>query len=196
MHIKVNLLDLHKIKVMKKLSIILLTSIGFVSCNQEKTAYVENEKIVDEYYKLENMRNKYDDKQEALKREVDSLAAPFQKLYDEYMEKRESMSDSERQQKEQQLRQMQQQIRAKQNQQGQQIQQQRGEEADSLISVMETKVAEYAKQEGFTYIFGSNQSSNILYGDKSKNITEDVIEVLNEDQEKSSQDKTEEEKEE
>ena len=181
---------------MKKLSIILLIGIGAVSCNQEKTAYVENERVVDEYYKLENMRNKYDKKQEALKKEVDSLAAPFQKLYDEYMEKRESMSDSERQQKEQQLRQMQQQIRAKQNQQGQQIQQQRGEEADSLINVMENKIAEYAKQKGYTYIFGSNQSSNILYGDKSKNITDDVIEVLNEDQKESGQDKSEEKKEE
>jgi outer membrane protein len=146
------------------------------------------------------MRNKYDEKQEALKKEVDSLAAPFQKLYDEYMEKRESMSDSERQQKEQQLRQMQQQIRAKQNQQGQQIQQQRKEEADSLINVMEDKIAEYAKQNGYTYVFGSNQSSNILYGEKSKNVTDDVIEVLNEDQsedeEETDEEKTEEEKEE
>ena len=181
---------------MKKLSIILLIGIGAISCNQEKTAYVENEKVVEEYYQLENMRNRYDEKQEALSKEIDSLAAPFQKLYDEYMEKRESMSDSERQQKEQQLRQMQQQIRAMQSQQGQKLQQERGEEADSLINVMETKVAEYAKEKGYTYIFGSNQSSNIMYGDKSKNITDEVIEILNEDQEQSEQEKTEEEKEE
>ena len=177
---------------MKKFSIILLIGIGAVSCNQDKTAYVENERVVDEYYKLENMRDKYDSKQKSLSKEIDSLAAPFQKLYDEYMEKRESLSDKERQEKEQQLRQMQQQIRAKQNQEGQQLQQQRGEEADSLINVMENKIAEYAKQKGYTYIFGSNQSSNILYGDKSKNITDEVIDVLNEDQEQSSSEKTEE----
>ena len=174
---------------MKKISIILLIGIGLASCNQEKTAFVENEKVVEEYYKLENMRNKYDNKQEALKKEIDSLAAPFQKLYDEYMQKRESMSDKVRQQKEQQLRQMQQQIRAKQNQQGQQIQQQRGKEADSLIQVMEDQIAKYAKRKGFTYIFGSNQSSNILYGDKSKNITDDVINMLNEEKEGSNKEK-------
>ena len=180
-----NLLDLQKTKYMRRLSIILLIGIGAVSCNQEKTAYVENEKVVEEYYKLENMRNKYNSKQEALKKEIDSLTAPFQKLYQEYMEKRESLEDGERQQREQQLRQMQQQIRAKQNQQGRQIQQQRGKESDSLIKVMENKIAEYAEQKGYTYIFGSNQSSNILYGDKSKNITDDVIDMLNEDAGKS-----------
>jgi len=37
---------------MKKLSFIVLLVIGFVSCNQEKTAYVENEKVVEKYYKL------------------------------------------------------------------------------------------------------------------------------------------------
>ena len=177
-----NLLDLQKTKYMRRLSIILLIGIGAVSCNQEKTAYVENEKVVEEYYKLENMRNKYNSKQEALKKEIDSLTAPFQKLYQEYMEKRQSLSDTERQQREQQLRQMQQQIRSKQNQQGRQIQQQRGKESDSLIKVMENKIAE---QKGYTYIFGSNQSSNILYGDKSKNITDDVIDMLNEDKGKS-----------
>lgn len=166
---------------MKKISIILLMGISIISCNQEKTAFVENERVVEEYYKLENMRDRYDSKQEALSKEIDSLAAPFQKLYDEYMDKRESMSKQERQQKEQQLRQMQQQIRSKQNQEGRSLQQKRGEEADSLIKVMENKVADWADKKGYTYIFGSNQSSNILYGDQSKNITDEVIEMLNED---------------
>ena len=181
---------------MKKLSLVLLIGLGVISCNQEKTAFVDNGKVVDEYYKLENMRDRYDSKQEALKREVDSLAAPFQKLYDEYMQKRESMSDEKRQQKEQQLRQMQQRIRAKQNQQGQKLQKQRGEEADSLIKIMEDKIATYAKEKGYTYIFGSNQSSNILYGDKSKDITDDVINMLNQDDESSDKMKTEASKEE
>jgi len=172
---------------MKKINFFLLIGISIVSCNQEKTAYVDNQKVVEQYYKLEDMRKRYDNKQEALSKEIDSLAAPFQKLYDEYMAKRESMSESERQQKEQQLRQMQQQvqqqIRARQSQQGQKLQQERGKEADSLIDMMENKIAKYAKDEGYTYIFGSNQSSNILYGDKSKNITDDVINMLNKDQE-------------
>ena len=103
---------------MKKLGIILMIGIGAVSCNQEKTAYVENEKVVEEYYQLENMRNRYDEKQEKLSKKIDSLAAPFQKLYDEYMEKQESMSDSERQQKEHQLRLMQQQIRTMESRHG------------------------------------------------------------------------------
>lgn len=168
---------------MKKISIILLLVISIISCNQDKTAYVENERVVEEYYKLEDMRDRYDSKQEALSKEIDSLAAPFQKLYDEYMAKRENMSEKERQQKEQQLRQMQQQIRSKQNQEGRSLQQKRGKEADSLIKVMENKVADWADKKGYTYIFGSNQSSNILYGDQSKNITDEVIEMLNEDDE-------------
>lgn len=178
---------------MKKISIILLVGISAISCNQEKTAYVENDKVADEYYKLENMRNRYDQRQQQLKKEVDSLAAPFQKMYQEYMQQRESMSDSKRQETEQQLRQMQQKIRSKQNQQGRKIQQERGEESDSLVNVMEEKIAEYAKKNGYTYIFGSNQSSNILYGDEEKNITDDVIKMLNEDDtRKSKEEKTEE----
>lgn len=166
---------------MKKIIIVLGLLALTTSCNQDKTAFVKNEKVVEEYYKLENMRQRYDKKQKALSTEVDSLAGVFQKLYDEYMSKRESLSDKTRQEKEQQLRSMQQNIRAKQNRTGRQIQQERGKEADSIVGMMEDKIAEYAKKKGYTYIFGSNQSSNILYGDKSKDITDEIIKMLNED---------------
>ena len=173
----------------------LLVALGSLSCSQEKTAYVDNEKVAEEYYKLKDMRERYDKKQAELSKEIDSLAAPFQKLYDEYMEKRDNMSQKNRQQKEQQLRKMQQQIRAKQNQESRKLQQERGAEADSLVKVMEDKIADYADNKGYTYIFGSNQSSNIIYGDKSKNITDDVIKMLNEGQAESKEDNAEDQQE-
>lgn len=167
---------------MKKLVFGLGVMLMVLSCNQDKTAYVKNEEVVEKYYKLENMRQRYDKKQEVLSSEIDSLADGFQKLYEEYMSKRENLSDKTRQEKEQQLRQMQQRIRGKQNREGRKLQNERGKEADSIIRMMEDKIAEYAKQNGYTYIFGSNQSSNILYGDKSKDITDKVLKMLNEDQ--------------
>jgi len=163
--------------------------------NEERNAYISREKVTKNYYKLVEMRDKYDNKQKNLIKEIDSIATPFQQLYKDYMEKKERLTDNERHQIKQRLRQMQKQIRTKQNQEKKKIQKQREKEKDSIINIMEKKITEYAKQNGYSYIFGSNQSSNILYGDKNKNITDEVIEMLNKENENKGEEKKTESKE-
>ena len=41
-------------------------------------------------------------------------------------------------------------------------------------------VAEYGKENGYTYIFGSNESANIMYAKDGLDITDEIVKKLNE----------------
>ena len=44
---------------------------------------------------------------------------------------------------------------------------------------MKKNIREYGKKKGYSLIIGANDSGNLLYGSESKDITNDVLEYLN-----------------
>jgi outer membrane protein len=50
---------------------------------------------------------------------------------------------------------------------------------DSLIVKVKDFVGEYGEENGYTYIFGSNESANIMYAKEGKDITDEVLKALN-----------------
>ena len=46
-------------------------------------------------------------------------------------------------------------------------------------SDLKSYVKDYGKENGYTYIFGDNDSGGMLYGSESLDITEEIIEGLN-----------------
>ena len=45
---------------------------------------------------------------------------------------------------------------------------------------MKDFVAEYGEENGYTYIFGSNESANIMYAKEGLDITDEILKELNE----------------
>ncbi len=52
---------------------------------------------------------------------------------------------------------------------------------DRLASTIDSVVTEYNKTKGFTFILSTAGSDNILYGESSLNITNDILTLLNEE---------------
>jgi len=50
-----------------------------MSCQGEKTAYVDNTVLIQEYSKMKTTEAKFEEKSQALSNELDSIAALFQR---------------------------------------------------------------------------------------------------------------------
>jgi len=48
-----------------------------------------------------------------------------------------------------------------------------------IIKEVRNKVAKYGETNNYTYIFGSNESANIIYAKRGKDITLEVLEAIN-----------------
>ena len=165
---------------MKKLVVILLLAVTLISCTQTKIAYVDVEEILKEYKGTKDAEKEMNKKSEEIGKELDVLAKDYQAKVTDYYAKANKMAASARQKEEQNL--MQQQEFLKQRQQQAQVNvQKEGQDIMTEINEdIEDFVADYAKNNGYTYILGtSSQTKTVLYGDPKKDITDVILETLN-----------------
>lgn len=164
---------------MKKLCLLIVGTSFLISCAQEKTAYVNNTKLIQEYKGMQDTEAKFTKKSEAVNKVMDSLATAFQQEVKEYQSAAEGMSVTTRQEKEQVLMAKQQQLRQQQQAVGGALNQQSTKAIDSIITVVKDFVAEYGKKNNYTYIFGSTEAANIMYAKEGEDITTEILSELN-----------------
>ncbi|MFN2261383.1 MAG: OmpH family outer membrane protein [Psychroflexus sp.] len=165
---------------MKKIILSLAVVASLMSCQQEKTAYVDNTVLIQDYYKMESTEAEYDAKSKEMSDQLDAVAMEFQKEVQEFQENQASMSASKREEEQNRLMQKQQMLQQQQQQQSQALRQESDAAIDSLIQEVRDFVEVYGEDNGYTYIFGSNESANIMYAKDGLDITEEVLEKLNE----------------
>lgn len=161
---------------------IIIGLIGFVltSCEQEKTAYVNNTELIQSYEKMKEAKAEFESRNEKLSAELDSIALDFQSQIQSYQQNADKMSIKEREKEEERLIALRQKIEKEQQGKSQKLEQESQDAADVLVKEVRKKVEKYGEEKGYTYIFGSNESANILYAKRGKDITLEVIEYINE----------------
>ena len=165
---------------MKKLILVVLVAAGLTSCNQEKTAYVDTTKLIQEYKEMKEVEAEFTSKSDRIKGQLDSLAQSFQAEVQAYQETMNTLSTAQRQEKEQQLMQKQQTIQQQQQMMGNQLRNESDVVIDSIVNKVKDYVKVYGEENDYTYIFGSNESANIMYAKEGLDITEVILEKLNE----------------
>lgn len=111
---------------------------------------------------------------------MDSLAMGFQKEVQDYQAAAENMSAAERQERENALMAKQQELRQQQQTVGGALNDQSTKAIDSIITVVKDFVAQYGKENNYTYIFGSTEAANIMYAKEGEDITDELLTELNE----------------
>jgi len=166
---------------MKNIALLIILSVGLFSCQQNKTAYVSNTEIMEGFEKLKMTEENFTKEEEAMKARIDSLVAlsGYQELVQEYQSKQGQMPKSQEEELYNEIMQIQQRLGQQQQMTNQQFQQRKTAEMDSLVNTVKDFVQEYGKDNGYTYIYGANESGNILYGKEEMDITDKVIEALN-----------------
>ena len=165
--------------MLKKISLIAVLAISLISCQQEKTAFVNNEKLIEEYQERKDIEDKYKGKVDALTAKKDSIGKALQEEGMALQAKGANMNEAQQQalfgpymQKRQMLQQQiqqEEQLMAKESQ----------SEIDSLLKKIDDNIAAYGKSNGYTYIFGKNKVGSVMYGSEKNDITAAVLQDLN-----------------
>ena len=164
---------------MKKLLLVAFV-ILFTSCNQTKIAYINVEDLMKGYDATKALEEKLKAKQEEMTKELDSIGVPFQLKVQEYYQNANKMSAQKRAETEQALQQEQQILQARQQQAGQVLQQENQTLSEALTKKVDSFVADYAKAKGIQLVFGTSGNGTVMYGDDNLNVTNDILDILNE----------------
>tara|TARA_B100002003_G_C13801773_1_gene395740 strand:- start:23 stop:589 length:567 start_codon:yes stop_codon:yes gene_type:complete len=165
---------------MKKLIAIGAVAISLISCNQEKTAYVDTTKVIQDYKEMKDVEAKFESRRDSLTQLITGPQQQFQQEVQEYQQSMNSMSASQRQAKEQELQQKGQRLQQQSQMIGQQLRNDSDTAIDEVVEKVKDFVAEYGEENGYTYIFGSNESANIMYAKEGLDITDEILKELNE----------------
>lgn len=168
---------------MKKSILSLAVVLLLISCGQDKTAYVDNTVLIQNYHKMKSTEARFEKKSQKLSEELESVADEFQKEVQEFQEGMNRMSTKDRERRQSELMQKQQRLQQRQQQKSQMLRQESDQAIDSLITEVKDLVAEYGEKRGYAYIFGSNESANIMYAKEGLDITEEVLKEINSSEE-------------
>ena len=153
--------------------------IVFASCQNDKIAFVDNVRLMENSEEKMDIEAEFKAKSAALNKKRDSISQAFQLEAQALQTKVESLPQKEAQEEYDNLQQRGQ-FMGQQLQQEEQILQQQGQaEMDSLISKVKDEIKDYGKANGFTYILGGGEGGSVLYGQESKDVTDDILKIIN-----------------
>ena len=157
-----------------------ITLLAAVACQEQKIGYVDNVKLMDEYQEKIDIEEKYQNQSEALGKRRDSISQAFQMEAQEFQQQAKGLSQEKAQEQYGSLQQRGQMIGQQLQQEEQQLQLQGQTEMDSLINKVRAEIKKYGKENGYTFILGGGNGGSVLYGQESKDLTEEIVKLLNE----------------
>lgn len=167
-----------KTEQMKKV-ILALVLLVTVACQQDKIAYVDYTKLLNDYQEKIDIEEKFKAKLEVMNKKRDSLSQAFQLEAQTIQTRAQSMSQKKAQEEMNLLQQKGQFLGQQLQAEEQQLQQEGRVETDTLISKVKKEVKAYGKANSYTYILGGGEGGTVLYGDETKDVTDAVLKILN-----------------
>ncbi|UNY99720.1 OmpH family outer membrane protein [Zhouia spongiae] len=164
---------------MKKIVLGIVMAAGFISCQQDKVAYIDNTKVINEYQEKKDIEAKFKTKIEVFDKKADSLSRAFQGEAQAFESEAKRLSQKVAQEKYNVLLQKRQAMGQQLQMEEQQLSQESQKEIDSLIKKVRSFIKDYGKDNGYTFILGANEAGSVLYGDETKDITEEILQALN-----------------
>ncbi len=160
---------------------LLLSAFILFSCQNDKTAFVDNLEIVDNFELLKSKEAFYKEAEDSLKVRIEKIVeqSGYQAKVQKYQSERGKMPKAEEDKLYNELVQLQQSISQQQQFANQELQQRKTQAIDSMIGLVKSFVKEYGKENGYSYIFGNTDSGPIIYGIETSDITDDIVKGLN-----------------
>ena len=151
-----------------------------VSCQQDKIGYVDNVKLMEGYQEKLDVENKFKAKAEVMNKKRDSISQAFQLEYQALQTKAQNWSQKKAQEELGLLQQKSQFLGQQLQQEEQQLQSEGQTEMDSVVSKVKKEIQAFGKSKGYTYILTGGEGGSVLYGADAKNLTSEVLTILNE----------------
>lgn len=157
----------------------LIFSFLFYSCQSEKTGYVESDRLLIEYNKTSTAAKEIEKSTELLRNRFDTLQVELENLQKKFTKDLGSFSESERQYKEQEINRKQADVQRYYQNMSEEIRKQDAEVTRKLLKEISEVVKSYGEKHGYDYIYGATTSGNIVYAKPTKDLTDDIIKILN-----------------
>ncbi|WP_340200994.1 OmpH family outer membrane protein [Ascidiimonas sp. W6] len=151
-----------------------------VACQQDKIAFIDNSKVINEYKEKKALEEKFKKKAERFDKKTDSISKAFQIEAQAFDAAAAKMSQKDAQTKYNELLQKRQFFQQQLQIEEQQLQSEGQKEMDSVVKKVKEFVKDFGKKNKYTYILGANEAGSVLYGTDDKDITEEVLKALNE----------------
>ncbi len=174
-HLKLNLM---------KHFLIAIALLGLIGCQEQKIGYVDSVKLMEGYQEKKDIEAKYKLRTDSLTKKRDSISQAFQAEAQAFQSEAQKMSQQKAQEEYGKLQQRGQQIGQQLQMAEQQMQMEGQTEMDSLVNKVRKVVREYGEDNGYTFILGGGDGGSVLYGEESKDLTEEILKVLNDSYEK------------
>jgi outer membrane chaperone skp len=163
---------------LKKIIVVATALLSLTAC-QDKIAFVNNTKLLDDYQEKKDIEATLKKQVDAYQLKRDSISKAFQAEAQAFDAQSKTLPQNVAQKKYNELMQKSQILQQHLQQEEMRIQQESQSQMDSLLSKVKKTIKEYGKDKGYSFILGANDGGSVLYGKDNKDITEDVVKYLN-----------------
>ena len=165
---------------MKKIAIVFVFAVTLISCTQAKIGYVDVEEVLKEYKGTKDAEKEMKKRSTEIGGQLDQLAADYQAKVTDYYAKVQKMSAKTRQETEAVLMQQQEVLKQRQQQAQMDVQKDGQDRMAEIDEAIVEFVEDYAKEHNYSYIFGTTeQTKSVLYGKSENDLTDIILEALN-----------------
>lgn len=166
--------------------VLLLVVVAMVGINiylllfaQKKIVYVRSFDLIEKYQGTIEARKEFAKRQTQMQSNVDSLRMDFERSRNEYIRVAPGLSASMRGEREKMLTQQQQQFLQYQQAIDEKIQEEDSKMMQEVLNQVNSFIEGYALKNGYDLILGTTMSGNVLFGDKTLDITDALLVELN-----------------
>ncbi|RMB63200.1 OmpH family outer membrane protein [Dokdonia sinensis] len=164
---------------MKKIFLLGLVAIVSFSCQTEKTGFVDTEELLMEYNVLKDAKERFTAQNDQILADLQLKMDAFEIKGKQFQTNAASMSRAKQEELYNQLSAESQQLQQERQMKMGQLQMESQRVIDSLITKVKEKVKSYGKENGYTYIYGSNDAGSVLYGKEEMNLTSKILAEMN-----------------
>jgi Skp family chaperone for outer membrane proteins len=147
--------------------------------NRNKVACIDTAKVLKAYKGIEELSKKYEEKNKLFKARLDTLAMEFQNSLKEFEKKRASLSEKERKIEEDKLRKQQEDYAQFNSGNQENLKQEEMKVIEKAVERINAKINTYAKKMDYAAVFGATPNSSVIYASNYVDITNAIIEVIN-----------------
>ena len=160
--------------------LISLTAIAFAAfIPDKKIAYVETASLMEKYEGMVDVRKEFDKKVQVWQGNIDTLAKEYEQNIKAYEATKVSLNTKVKQEKEKELGQMRTRFLSYRETLNQKVQEEDAKGTEAVVNQVNDFLRKYGKLHGYDMIYGASGQGNILYAHEGYNITEEVLQAMN-----------------
>jgi len=162
------------------LLVLMTAALVWMYLHQPRIAYVRSHDLIEKYQGTVEARSRFEKRKADMTANVDSLQLDFERARNQYIENAARMTAAQRQEQERMLGQRQSQLMQYGQAIDQKVQEEDARMMQEVLNQVNSFVEAYAAGNGYDLIMGTTLSGSLLYGEKSLDVTEDLLKRLNE----------------